>query len=138
MNVGFTGTREGMTNEQAITVSNILVSVTVDKVHHGDCIGADADFHRLARGLKLPIKGHPPTKDDYRAFCDFDEQNPPKSYYARNRTIVNEGKDLLIATPKESEEQPKGGTWYTVGYASTVKRWTVIVWPDGSTEERNV
>lgn len=128
-----------MTNDQAAKVSEILAftqaMTDLEWVHHGDCVGADADFHRIAKGLDLKVKGHPPIKDEYRAFCEFDEQNNPKGYYPRNRDIVN-ASDILIATPKESSEQPKGGTWYTVGYASTVRKPVIIVWPDGTTKER--
>lgn len=135
--VGFTGTREGMTIQQKVTVLKILRDISPDWGHHGDCVGADADFHASCRALGIKVKGHPPIKPDFRAYCEFDEQNVPKAYYARNRDIVQEAPDLLIATPKESKEQPKGGTWYTVGYASSVKRYTIIVWPDGSMERKN-
>lgn len=134
MRIGFTGTREGMTTEQKETVKQLLIEHQPDWIHHGDCVGADADFHQIGRELGIRIKGHPPIKPDYRAYCEFDEVNSPKSYYARNRDIVTES-GLLIATPKENSQQTKGGTWYTVGYAQTVKKPRIIVWPGGEVWE---
>src|SRR5690349_20692433 len=108
MEVGFTGTREGMTQAQRSAVQEILSTRTgIEKGHHGDCVGADADFHKLLVEQGIRVKGHPPIKDDFRAFCEFDEFERPKNYYARNRDIVNES-DIMIVTPKEDSVQPKG------------------------------
>lgn len=134
MRIGFTGTREGMTDAQKEAVRDLLIKFTPEWAHHGDCVGADADFHQICRDLGIRVKGHPPIKPDYRAYCQFDESNVPKAYYARNRDIVAES-DLLLATPKETHQQPKGGTWYTVGYSQTVKKSRIIVWPDGEVWE---
>lgn len=131
--VGFTGTRVGMTPDQRLTVAALLDDVSISWVHHGDCIGADADFHRIARAQGLKIKGHPPTEPALRAWCDFDEIAEPKPYLDRDRDIVAETA-WLIATPKESVRRSYGGTWRTVGFASEATKPTVIVWPDGSLE----
>lgn len=130
MEVGFTGTREGMTFEQLAVIVGLLAELGPKKGHHGDCVGADAQFHQALRHAGVLVRGHPPIKDEYRAFCEFDEQERPKSYYARNRDIVNES-DVLIITPKQDTVQPKGGTWYTFGYAKTVGKPFILVWPDG-------
>lgn len=136
MEVGFTGTREGMTLAQKEVVRDLLLIKKATRGHHGDCVGADADFHAICRSISIPVRGHPPTKKDYRAFCDFDEVAPEKGYYARNRDIVMET-ELLIATPKEDREQSKGGTWYTVGYADGMRSSPIIiVWPNGNVETR--
>lgn len=136
MRIGFTGTREGMTIAQKEVVHDLILIKHIEWGHHGDCVGADADFHNILRSVQAQVKGHPPKDPKLRAFCEFDVIAPEKSYYARNRDIVNET-DLLIATPKETSEQPKGGTWYTVGYASMKKAPTIIVWPNGSLKVLN-
>lgn len=133
MEVGFTGTREGMTLAQKEAVAELLDRLDANTVHHGDCVGADADFHLIAisRGSEVVI--HPPKKEDLRAYCGGKgvTVHPPKSYLARNRDIVDDS-EALIVTPKEDSVQPKGGTWYTFGYANTTKKPFFLVWPDGS------
>lgn len=132
MKLGFTGTREGMTFEQLCEVELILL-FEIDEAHHGDCIGADADLHRLARSAGLWIVGHPPIDPKLRAFCEFDEIWPEKQYLVRNVDIVICG-DILLATPKEMEEQKRGGTWSTIRYAREIGKPRIIVWPNGEVE----
>lgn len=127
--LGMTGTREGMTGAQRRRFAVILGEATV--LHHGDCVGADADAHDLARAHGCYIVVHPPADDRLRAYCAGDEVRTAKPYFARNRDIVDEC-DLLVATPKETKVHQRGGTWYTVGYAMSVGRRHVVIWPDGS------
>lgn len=42
MILGFTGTRQGMTDYQQAQVRRFLVAYQCTILHHGDCIGADA------------------------------------------------------------------------------------------------
>ena len=127
--IGFTGTREGMTEAQRTTVFELLRQART--LHHGDCVGADADADRIARQQKMQVVSHPPSDERLRAFCTADETRSAKPYLARNRDIVNES-ELLLATPSQDAEQQRGGTWFTVRYARSVGKPTVIVWPDGS------
>ena len=130
--VGFTGTRNGMTEAQKEAVRRELRGA--DTFHHGDCVGADAEAHRIARVQRIPVVIHPPVDQAHRAFCeDYDGMHPQKTHFARNRDIVD-ACDVLIATPWQTREPvpSKGGTWYTVGYARKKQKPIVIVWPDGS------
>ena len=117
MKAGFTGTRKGMTTEQFYAVEYLLRKLPISEAHHGLCIGSDGEFAALFRfshrGKR--IVGHPPVKQDYLddSFCD--EYRVPKSYYARNRDIVDDT-DFLIATPKD--DFLTGGTGYTILYAT--------------------
>lgn len=131
--VGFTGTRAGMTDAQKITVGYMLADPRITHVHHGDCVGADAEFHKLARENDLKVLISPPTDDRLRAYCQGDYVAEPLGYLTRNKVIVS-ASDYLIATPKEMTEQPKGGTWYTVRHARSKKKRVAIVWPDGTTQ----
>lgn len=128
--VGFTGTQVGMTEAQFTRVSRILASWG-GWVHHGDCIGADKQFHDIAhaRGIKVAI--HPPTHSGKRAFCVGDVCHVPADYLTRNRQIVDASLGL-IGTPKSFEEELRSGTWATIRYARRSKKPVVIVWPDGS------
>ena len=37
----------------------------------------------------------------------------------------------MIACPPTEERQPRGGTWYTIGYAQKVCRPLVVITPSG-------
>lgn len=118
--VGFTGTQHGMTGDQLDLVEDVLHQLKHERgfntFHHGDCIGADAEAHRIARRLDYYIVLHPPVDNSKRAFCDFDESLVPLPYLERNRAIVR-AVIRLIVTPKETDEQLRSGTWSTVRYA---------------------
>lgn len=131
--VGFTGTRIGMTRPQMMGVGALLRSLDPTEAHHGDCIGADADFDMLARLLDIPRVIHPPTNPAHRAFCAGGTILPERPYLDRNEDIV-EATDVLIATPKEYRNPGKGGTWWTVEKAKERYRKVHLVFPDGSTE----
>ena len=119
MKLGFTGTSKGMTNYQFNQVRDFLntYSHEITEAHHGDCVGADYEFHEFVRALlNVPIIGHIPINPNRRAFCKFDETRPPKNYLARNRDIIIESTHL-IATPYSEKEQLRSGTWATIRYA---------------------
>jgi hypothetical protein len=60
--VGFTGTSCGMTEFQREAVAAALREVgDVGEAHHGDCLGADAEFHALCGELGTPVVIHPPS-----------------------------------------------------------------------------
>ncbi len=134
MHLGFTGTQQGMTEDQMTAVMRALQLLKPTHAHHGDCIGADAEFHGLVRGYvpTCRIIGHPPTKQDKRAFCDFDEVRPEAPYLTRNKHIVNEC-ELLLATPDGFVEKRRSGTWSTIRYADG-RRQRMVIKPDGSSE----
>lgn len=127
--VGFTGTRSGMTAAQKETVARKLVEWS--RLHHGDCVGADADAHAIAEAAGLEIVIHPPVDGKLRAYCRARVVAAPKTYLARNRDIVN-ATDGLIATPRLMVREDRGGTWYTIDYAVKVGKPAWIVWPDGT------
>lgn len=142
MILGFTGTRNGLTDAQWSKLRDTLYQFRpLPEVHHGDCIGADAQFQELALSVSCYVKTviHPPKNSRARAFCPLgshDELLPAKSYLDRNRDIVD-ACELLIACPAEMTEQPRGGTWATVRMARKAKKRLLIIFPDGSTQEEN-
>lgn len=131
--IGFTGTRHGMTPEQYCKVIEILGERTEYEyvAHHGDCIGADADFHRIAYATSVRIVGHIPEDNTHRAFCEFHEVRSPLPHMKRNKAIVAES-DVMIATPLEMTEQERGGTWKTIGFTRKAGKPLAIVWRDGT------
>lgn len=123
--VGFTGTRAGMTRAQQETVFLLLIGCEV--LHHGDCIGADAEAHELVKGARIVI--HPPEDDRYRAFCaEASRVLPTKPYLERNHDIVD-ACDILIAAPRTEQEERRSGTWATIRYARTRGKPVIIANP---------
>jgi hypothetical protein len=105
-----------MTPAQRERVRVTLSQLGVTELHHGDCVGADAEAHEIARTLGAVVISHPPDKDDRRAFCGADEMLPPAPYLMRNRAIVDSVK-VLVAAPASDHEVLRSGTWATVRYA---------------------
>lgn len=129
---GFTGSQNGMTQPQRQAVYSMLA--VGGALHHGDCVGADAQAHVIARQHGLWIVGHPPNRDVKRAFSTFDEVREPRAYIERNHVIVDEC-ELLIATPDGYVEQLRSGTWATIRYARKIGRLRRIIYPDGTVKE---
>lgn len=132
MKIGFTGTQRGMTTSQYKMVMNILdvYSEKITEIHHGDCIGADRDFHDISTKISLKSILHPPLNEYKRAFCNADIVLPKKDYLDRNHDIVDET-DLLIATPGENFEVLRSGTWATIRYSKKKQKKVIIIYPDG-------
>lgn len=137
MNIGVTGTRSGCTKEQLNTLKKILkiyVSNNTQKTnfHHGNCVGVDTESAEIAKEIGYHIICHPPIKTDLIGSFNSDEYREPKSYFNRNRQIVDEC-ELLIVVPYQSERQTSGGTWYTYDYAIKKNKKIILITPDGKT-----
>jgi hypothetical protein len=130
MKVGFSGSRLGMTAPQLAQIAHLLEEHGATELHHGDCVGADAEVHALAvaRGIRVVL--HPPKDPKLRAFCLAAESRPPKGYLVRNADIVRET-DLLLAAPS-GPEQPRSGTWATIRRAIELGRPVCVVLPSGA------
>jgi hypothetical protein len=138
LNVGFSGTRKGMTEAQASVLRKHLVQLASEWVvifHHGDCVGSDAEAHDIAADLGLWIVGHPPTDVKEQAFKDCDELRPRRPYIKRNHDIVNET-DILFATPGGPEKVRGSGTWATIRYAQRTHAHYTMILRDGRTLRR--
>jgi len=137
MHIGFTGTQHGMSAKQRAIVGAELAVRRMEHddltLHHGDCIGADADADRIAHTLGIEVELHPPDNPTKRAYCSgaiFTHRALP--YLERNREIVRCA-DLLVATPRGSVEQRRSGTWATIRQAQRSGVPVLIVYPDGTT-----
>ncbi len=134
--IGFTGTQEGMTGEQQSSLASLLAGLVPKRFigHHGDCIGADAQFDRIARAA-LSFEWmviHPTTFK--RANCTVgprDIVNPAYGPLQRNEHIVAQS-SVLVATPKEDSMQLRSGTWTTVRYAIKAQKPVLVILPNGA------
>jgi len=117
-----------MTEGQKAHFARKVVELAPTEFHHGDCVGADADAHRIVRSV-LPecrIIGHPPSNPSNRAFCEFDEVWAEKDYSVRNRDIVD-ATDELWAAPKRNVIEARSGTWSTYRYAGSIGRPRTVI-----------
>ena len=145
MIVGFTGTRDGLTVLQKKALLNQLNSMDIEQALHGDCIGADYDFHRLvASNIEYAtISIYPPVNPTHRANCHLIDLTTnvcvqvlkEGEYIARNHNIVDDC-DMLIACPKDGVEVMRSGTWATIRYAKKMKKAVCIIYSDGSIENK--
>lgn len=143
MRLGFTGTRDGMTDAQKSAFSERLAGLpsTVTEFHHGACVGADAQAVEIVyeESPRCPvITAHlsdMPTLTDGYAVRTSSDHRDPKPPLDRNRDIVDAADELWVC-PKGPEEL-RSGTWATVRYARKRKRRVrvVIFWPNGEVTE---
>lgn len=59
MKLGMTGSRDGMSEKAKETLISFLNNTKIDKVHHGDCLGADREFHDIVSEYKIKTIIHP-------------------------------------------------------------------------------
>lgn len=140
INVSFTGSRRGISSRQQCSLDMLIDSIlhTYNEVtfHHGDCMGADAEFHKtiysvcyryhsymVAKHKYVYIQLYPSTSPT-RAFCDKEvviscvkdiigvDVFAPKQPLVRNVDIVN-ASNFLIACPNRGEVI-RSGTWSTI------------------------
>lgn len=139
--IGFTGSRKGMTADQQTAIREELrelMSEHLDdevEAHHGDSVGADAQFHTICRDLGIAIIVHPSIDQKDRAFCEgAKSEHPPREFRDQSDSIVRLC-EILIAVPDGFREKVRGsGTWMTVRRAMTAKKTIVLCYPDGSRE----
>jgi hypothetical protein len=133
--IGFTGTRHGMTAAQREAVARLLDELAPAAFvgHHGDCVGADAEFHALCRtrpGSVLVIHPGPVSDREHQAGCLGDDLREALPHMRRNKNIVL-ASTVMIAAPFEDAEQDYGGTWKTIGMARKARRPLAILQRSG-------
>lgn len=140
MKIGFTGTQTGMSERQRSVLREELRGFVHGEFHHGLCIGADEEAHKIAKELQFrAIVGHPPkktTKMMVYDVWDFAGMWVPKGYLDRNRDIVS-CSERMIATPKDFREELRSGTWSTVRCARRMKKPLMIIFPNGTVKYEN-
>jgi hypothetical protein len=137
--IGVTATRAGLSPAQKQLGGWVLQGLRdlqgARTLHHGDCIGGDAEVAEIARALGFRLISHPCNLDAYRAFVDSDEELPAKDPTERNHDIVDACGYLLGFSPAEQEIQ-RSGTWQTIRYARRLGRPRWVIGPSGVEIER--
>ena len=135
-NIGFTGSQNGIAPCHVENLEKTIEHVTEHAIwdltgHHGDCVGADTQFHDMCLKYGIPVYVYPPIVEKKRAFVEFAEHiYPEKKYLERNQDIVKAA-DFMLACPSSSIEKLRSGTWATVRYAFRQDVPTLLFLPDG-------
>jgi len=125
LDVGFSGTRRGMSDAQWHVVEGMIQMLGAGRTlicRHGDCRGADDQFHDIVLGLRVDraldarLVIHPPSDSRLRAHRLGDVVMPPKPYLQRDADIAKF--DVLIAAP-DGPERRGSGTWATIRMAQS-------------------
>lgn len=135
-----------MTAEQKAALEHLLTQLQPAEIHHGDCVGADAECAEIAASLtpRPKIVAHPgknANADDHGLLASSrhnDEVLAAKTHFARNRELVDllvNPDDLLLAAPFDRQPVEFGGTAYTITYCQKRAKKVAIVWPDGHISE---
>ena len=132
--IGFTGTREEMTEIQYRTVLGLVLSShihyeTYIRGAHGDCLGADVQFHEICAYVGIPIIIRPPIIDSWRAWLgtekavrteeefdglpEIEKIYDPDDPFCRNRRIISDS-GVVIAAPRAGYSVEPGMTWQTI------------------------
>lgn len=137
MVIGFTGTRQGMTDQQRRALKQILEGLVPDVLAHGGAVGADDQADLLASELGVPRVVYPSDMPAERVPYDALQRRggssvvirvPPMPPLERNRHIAFAA-DLLLAAPHEHREILRSGTWATVRAARRLGRPVVVLEP---------
>ena len=115
MKIGVTGSRHPRPAHTVAKLRNLLIEKGATELHHGDCIGFDAQAHDVACAIGVKTVAHPPDNDAARAFKNADDVRQTRAYLDRNKAIISEI-DFLVAAP-DGPEKIRSGTWSTVRHA---------------------
>lgn len=135
MNISFTGTQQGMTEYQKLQLKTWLLKYKplIQRFSHGCCIGADMEAHEIVRevcGLSVFIAVYPSNASTRAPIPrDADFVAVAEHPLERNKKIVKDGKDTLIAAPFEMREVLRSGTWATIRFARQVHVPIFYAWP---------
>lgn len=138
LDIGVTGTQAGGTPQQLLVLRELLRPAEILTLHHGDCIGVDAQAHEIMRSMPRRtgfgrIIIHPPDDPGRRAFCQGDAVWEERPYLERNRDIAKAA-SLLIVVPSQMTEVLRSGTWATARYAYKAGKLVLVIRPDGVLE----
>lgn len=129
--IGVTGTHVGCTSAQHTTLRLFITALNARSLHHGDCVGVDAEAAGIANLAGMRVICHPPLNEIRRAFAPSHEVRIAKHYLVRDRDIVDES-DLMIGVPRLAQEELRSGTWATIRYAVKQNRTVYLINPDGT------
>lgn len=123
-----------MSEKQSCAVRAILTAhyaAGAREFHHGDCVGADAEAHAIARDIGYSVHVHPPENRSFRAYCYGDVNSEPDTYMNRNKAIVG-ASTIMVGCPASETREQRSGTAATMAYSLSVGVPVVMVAPSGN------
>jgi hypothetical protein len=146
--IAFTGTRRGMTPQQKAAVDAYVALWACGEhggshechpveFHHGDAIGADAEFHEICLRHGWPVVLHPSNVEGQRAFCRGAARVEAALFPLERNAVLVAMSSVVLAAPAEMTEQRRGGTWSTIRNAWRNDNCVAhVILPDGSRMQR--
>lgn len=132
MSVGFVGNPNGMTDDQMVQLRWLLGQTEPTEVHHGDEVGADVQFHRIAISLSIATVLHPSDDTTNRGFSEpFTRRFEPRKPSDRNQDIVKDSMILMIASKDSEITNHHSDVWDIVQKAREAGCLIVLIFPDG-------
>lgn len=140
--LAFTGPRDGMQFAQYNQLRYQLrrLRPTLHTILHGGCIGADGQFHQLLMEedllhcTEIYWSDRPGQRAALAGLNFVRRQHDPDDPLARNEIMARRC-DLLIATPAQTKEKLRSGTWTTIRRAKRFGKRIMYIWPDGTAHE---
>lgn len=135
MRLGFTGTRNGMTEKQKNRFDELINELKPTLFLHGACLGADEQAAIICNSKNIELEAFPCTLKDWvssQALKISNIVNPNAPPLERNRSIVDNSK-FIVACP-ESGEVARSGTWSTIRYARNCSKRIYIIDTEGNLE----
>lgn len=135
---GFTGTRSGLSSAQLDVVRELLQGDEQTEIHHGGCVGADAQIHSIAIQAHVRIFVHHASDVSSRWKAQLELSSYVSVLLARpalvrNYDIMDAGVDGRFGFPFGMKEELRSGTWSAIRYArKLLPSRLVIVFPDGT------
>lgn len=134
MKLSFTGTREGMTDDQLDTLYAwfMFCKDEIEEAHFGLCRGADVQFYHMLLAVKPDayIVGHPCDLIEQQVHLPCHEIRFVKPPITRNHDMVDET-DTLISTPATFKNVLRSGTYSCLRYAASKDKDLNIILPNG-------
>lgn len=136
IDVGFTGTRRGLTKAVDYALRDVFSDLQ-GVMAHGCCAGADRQAHAIWRAAQRRIEPfrHPGDLSQYQwarnVWWRGEILFNVIPHLQRNKVIVDRC-GVLVAAPGEAQGQLRSGTWSTIRYARRVGRPVIMVLPNGS------
>lgn len=144
-NIVFSGSREGMTADQIVTLHRLVEQYathnTIQDFHHGMSGESDRIAHYAARTYSAfyYIIGHPSTLEKWRINVTVDEMRLMKPPLDRNQDMIDEVGEFgrLICTPNTNYPlSHPSGTWSTAMRAERAGLYLDIIELNGEVRDQ--
>jgi hypothetical protein len=131
--IGVTGTRHGLSIAQRKWFKDFLEHNSANVLHHGDCVGVDAEVATEFSNQGSYIIAHPGnSRDAWKAYCPVNDLILTwRENLERNKTLAD-CSSLMLCFPLTETESLQSGTWFTIRYIRKQEIPFFVITPSGS------